>query len=114
MKKTTKKRQAQRDTRNTDEVRMDTEPGWTALDPNSNDYKATVAAFNKAAASVKESRFTARINNHDLELLKQKAAKEGIGYQTLIGSLIHKYVTGQLVDVDAARLALETLVKKRA
>jgi len=39
-----------------------------------------------------------RLNSHDLELLKQKAELAGIPYQTLISSILHKFVTDQLVD----------------
>jgi len=37
-----------------------------------------------------------RISDNDLESIKLKAAKEGMPYQTLIGSLIHKYASGYL------------------
>ncbi len=37
-----------------------------------------------------------RISENDLELIKLKAAREGMPYQTLIGSLIHKYASGYL------------------
>ena len=39
-----------------------------------------------------------RVNCQDLELIKRRAAQEGIPYQTLISSILHKYVTDQLVD----------------
>ena len=39
-----------------------------------------------------------RVNCHDLDLLKRKAEQEGIPYQTLISSILHKFVTDQLVD----------------
>ena len=39
-----------------------------------------------------------RLNSLDLELLKRKAEQEGIPYQTLISSILHKFVTDQLVD----------------
>ncbi len=39
-----------------------------------------------------------RVNSLDLELLKRKAEQEGIPYQTLISSILHKFVTDQLVD----------------
>ena len=39
-----------------------------------------------------------RVNSHDLELLKRKAEQEGIPYQTLVSSILHKFVTGQLID----------------
>jgi len=38
-----------------------------------------------------------RINESDLEKLKAKALQEGIPYQTLLNSIIHKYVNGMLV-----------------
>lgn len=41
-----------------------------------------------------------RVNSHDLELLKRKAAQEGIPYQTLISSILHKFVTEQLIDQE--------------
>ncbi len=37
------------------------------------------------------------ITNGDLSQLKNKAEEEGIPYQTLIASVLHKYVTGRLV-----------------
>ncbi|MCD6116997.1 antitoxin [bacterium] len=39
-----------------------------------------------------------RVNSYDLYLLKQKADQEGIPYQTLISSILHKYLTDQLID----------------
>jgi len=39
-----------------------------------------------------------RINENDLEKLKAKALQEGIPYQTLLNSIIHKYVNGMLVS----------------
>ena len=43
----------------------------------------------------KEARINIRISNGDLERLKQKAAHEGLPYQTLIASILHKYVAGR-------------------
>jgi len=39
-----------------------------------------------------------RISEFDLDRLKNISAKEGLPYQTLISSILHKFVTGQLVD----------------
>ena len=39
-----------------------------------------------------------RISNFDLEKIKEKANKEGIPYQTLINSILHKYITNQFYD----------------
>lgn len=46
----------------------------------------------------KEARINIRLSNPDLRMLKLKAAEEGMPYQTLIASLLHKYVTGRLVS----------------
>ena len=35
-----------------------------------------------------------RHSSADLEMLKQRAAEEGLPYQTLIASILHKYVSG--------------------
>ena len=47
----------------------------------------------------KNKNINIRISENDLEAIKLQAAKEGLPYQTLIGSLIHKYVTGSLKEV---------------
>jgi hypothetical protein len=38
--------------------------------------------------------------------LKRLAEREGIPYQALLGSIIHEYVTGSLVDLAEARKVL--------
>jgi hypothetical protein len=39
-----------------------------------------------------------RISSRDLKNLQARALEEGIPYQTLAASLLHKYVSGQLVE----------------
>ena len=39
-----------------------------------------------------------RLRKYDLEKLKERARKEGIPYQTLLSSLVHKFITDQLID----------------
>ena len=46
----------------------------------------------------KDQRMNIRITKNDLDGIKLKAAEEGIPYQTLIASIIHKYVTGKLCE----------------
>ncbi|PKM82273.1 MAG: antitoxin [Firmicutes bacterium HGW-Firmicutes-13] len=48
----------------------------------------------------KKKRINIRLSERDLEIIKRKAVEEGIPYQTLITSIIHKYITGKLVDKD--------------
>jgi len=44
----------------------------------------------------KEARINIRLSKTDLEQIKQKAAYEGLPYQTLIASILHKYAAGHL------------------
>ncbi len=46
----------------------------------------------------KDKRINIRISQKDLESIQNIAIEEGIPYQTLISSLIHKYVTGKMVE----------------
>jgi predicted DNA binding CopG/RHH family protein len=45
-----------------------------------------------------KNRVTLRLNNQTLELIKQKAQEEGLPYQTLISSILHKYASDKLID----------------
>lgn len=44
----------------------------------------------------KDQRINIRLASKDLMGLQAKAMQEGLPYQTLISSVLHKYVTGQL------------------
>ena len=39
-----------------------------------------------------------RVDFHDLEGVQKEADRMGIPYQTLINSVLHRFVTGELVD----------------
>jgi predicted DNA binding CopG/RHH family protein len=58
------------------------------------------AGFRRAAKAfvVKESKMNIRIAASELAQIKAKAEGEGLKYQTLVKSVLHKYVTGQLVE----------------
>ena len=53
------------------------------------------------ATHKKDRRVNIRISTKDLEAIQQRAVEEGIPYQTLIASLLHKYVSGRLVEKEA-------------
>ena len=53
------------------------------------------------AALRKDKRINIRIPESDLMLLQQKALEEGLPYQTLISSVLHKYVSGRLRESAA-------------
>ena len=46
----------------------------------------------------KNKRVNLRLTERDFELAHVKALKEGLPYQTLLSSVIHKYLTGQLIE----------------
>jgi len=51
----------------------------------------------------KSERIGLRLTKADLAAIKIRAAQQGMGYQTLIASLVHQYVTGQLVPREQDR-----------
>lgn len=46
----------------------------------------------------KDKRVNIRMSEKDLVHLQKKAMEEGLPYQTLISSVLHRYVNGRLVD----------------
>jgi predicted DNA binding CopG/RHH family protein len=40
-------------------------------------------------------RVNIRLSSADLQMLKRRAAEEGLPYQSLIASVLHKYVSGK-------------------
>jgi len=46
----------------------------------------------------RESRINIRISAADLDMVRRIAVQEGLPYQTLLASVIHKFATGRLVS----------------
>ena len=59
-----------------------------------------IARYKAAAKNTfkKDKRVNIRMSEMDLELLQERALIEGLPYQTLMSSVLHKYVTGRLTD----------------
>jgi len=51
-----------------------------------------------AATFRKDRRVNIRISSKDLTAIQKRAVEEGLPYQTLISSLLHKYVSGRLKE----------------
>ncbi len=49
----------------------------------------------------KDRRINIRISSKDLISLQKRALEEGIPYQTLVSSILHKYVSGRLREKSA-------------
>ena len=54
----------------------------------------------------KSERMNIRMTKADMEALKRAARREGIPYQSLVTSILHKFTRGGLVDIDEARKLL--------
>jgi len=51
----------------------------------------------------KDARVNIRISSKDLEAIQKRAIEEGIPYQTLMASILHKFVSGRLVERSRAQ-----------
>ena len=62
--------------------------------------KAQLAAFRDAARAtfIKDRRVNIRLSAADLMDIQARAYEEGVPYQTLIASVLHKYVSGRLQE----------------
>ena len=67
-----------------------------------NNFKEEKRQLEEAAHNFlqKDRRINIRISSRDLETLQKRAVKEGMPYQTLISSTLHKFVTGKLKSVE--------------
>ncbi len=56
--------------------------------------------FKEAAKTFiqKEAKMNIRIDPFELEKIKERAKKEGMKYSALVKSVMHKYITGQLIE----------------
>lgn len=66
------------------------------------------------AKAKKNKAISLRIAEYDLEKLKEKAASDGIPYQTLINTVLHKYITNQLLDKNEVLKSIQVLRNKEA
>ena len=57
----------------------------------------------------KKKNISLRLKTHDIEQLKLRADSEGLPYQTLLSSIVHKFVTDQLVDKKNILKSIELL-----
>lgn len=57
------------------------------------------------ATAIKDRRVNIRLSSSDLQDIQVKALEEGMPYQTLIASVLHKYVSGRLAEREDAASA---------
>ena len=66
--------------------------------------KAEMARLRQYAVNTmqKNKRINIRLSERDLLGIQTKATEEGLPYQTLISSILHKYLTGSLREANRA------------
>ena len=64
--------------------------------------KGEIAKLRAAAEAtlLKNKRVNIRISSRDLEGMQARAAEEGVPHQTLMASVLHKFVSGRLVEMQ--------------
>ena len=77
--------------------------------------KSELAKFKAAAraTAIKDRRVNIRLSSVDLYDIQVKALEEGIPYQTLIASVLHKYVTGRLSEQPSSVKSRSSSAAKR-
>ena len=59
----------------------------------------------------RDKRLNIRLSSRDMIAIQSKAAEEGVPYQTLAASIIHKYISGSLHDVTSTKVTDGTKVE---
>lgn len=79
------------------------------------DMEARIAEYQEAARTFfrKDRRVNIRLTANDLAALQSIALDEGIPYQTLMASILHKYVNGRLVERPRMTVAELALLEER-
>ena len=64
------------------------------------DFKKEAKRYQESARETlrKNRRVNIRMTERDLVRIQKKAIEEGLPYQTLISSVLHKYINGYLVE----------------
>ena len=77
--------------------------------------KSVLAKFKAVAraTAIKDRRVNIRLSSGDLNDIQVKALEEGIPYQTLIASVLHKYVTGRLSEQPSSIKSRSSSAAKR-
>ncbi len=77
--------------------------------------KAQLAAFREVARAtfVKSRRVNIRLSAADLMGIQARAYEEGVPYQTLIASVLHKYLSGRLHEKKSRLAAGSTATERK-
>ncbi len=84
------------------------------IEENISSYKTASASKIKLVEGIidnanEKKSISLRLKVNDLEQLKRRADSEGLPYQTLLSSIVHKFVSDQLVEKRSIVKSLEIL-----
>ena len=65
------------------------------------------------ATAIKDRRVNIRLSSIDLSDIQVKALEEGVPYQTLIASVLHKYVSGRFLDKSQRITSRSTRISRK-
>ena len=66
------------------------------------------------ATAIKDKRVNIRLSSADLLDIQAKALAEGMPYQTLIASVLHKYVAGKLAEKEPPAVSAQRRLTPRS
>ena len=93
-----------------DRLEKGIEASSTLYSPIDGDKRAKIERILERARKTRN--INIRISEHDLGRLKKRAEEEGVPYQTLISSVLHKYLSERLVDEKDIIKSIELLQSK--
>jgi predicted DNA binding CopG/RHH family protein len=75
--------------------------------------KTDLAKFKAAATAtfIKDKRINIRLSSPDLMDIQARALEEGMPYQTFVASILHKYVSGRLIEKPSNLRASSAVTK---
>lgn len=82
------------------ELEQSLENGEWISQPKSEITRYQKMAANYLQSKKKVNRINIRLLDTDILKIKSKAEADGLPYQTLLGSVLHKFANGRLLDVD--------------
>ena len=94
-----------------DETEREVEESMSQLSSVGQEKKARIEKI--LSKERKDRAISLRIRTYDLEKIKEKAEQTGVPYQTLITTVLHKYVTDQLYDKDEVLKTLKLVTGER-
>lgn len=85
-----------------------------AIEATAGAYQAVTGQQRKRIETIlersrKSRNINIRVSEATLTELKRRSQQEGLPYQTLISSILHKYLTNRLVDEEAVSRSLRLL-----